>query len=71
MSEVDFYGLFIPVLLIQSILAYALFLLSNTVIDRLNDRGWILYPNIFYLCWYFVCLLIVHVVYSLIFNSAI
>ncbi len=50
MSEVDFYGVYVPVLLIQAALAYVLYLISSRWIDRLEQRGWILYPNIFYLC---------------------
>lgn len=68
MSEVDFYGLYIPVLLIEVALAYILFTLSNRLIDILNDRGWIMYPNIFYFCWYLVCLLIVHTLYHWLFS---
>ncbi|KAA8732737.1 DUF1656 domain-containing protein [Acinetobacter qingfengensis] len=60
MSEVDFYGLLIPILLIQGILAYILFIVSNRIIDKLHNHGWIMFPNIFYLCWYFVCLLGIH-----------
>ena len=64
MSEIDFYGVFVPVLLIQAALAYALYLLTSRWIDRLEQRGWIFYPNIFYLCWYVVCLFVVHAIYQ-------
>lgn len=64
MSEINFYGLFVPVLLLQAIIAYVLFFFSNQLIDRLNRAGWILYPNIFYLCWYVLCLLLVHAAYG-------
>jgi hypothetical protein len=63
MGEVNIYGLYVPSLLIQAILAYVLFFLTNKGIDRLNDAGWILFPNIFYLCWYLVCLILVHAAY--------
>ena len=47
MGELNLYGVYVPVLLIQSILAYLL--LQNVMLatDRLVDQGWIAWPGIF------------------------
>lgn len=68
MSEINLYGVYVPILLLHAALAYLVFTFSNRWVDRLNHQGWILYPNIFYLCWYFVCLSAVHYLYLFCFS---
>lgn len=63
MSEIDFYGLYIPVLLLHGIVAFILFKCTAPWIDRLSNAGWILYPQIFYLAWYLLCLWFIHWAY--------
>jgi predicted benzoate:H+ symporter BenE len=60
MGELNFYGVYVPVLLIQALLAYILLRLLMRVLDRFVEQGWIALPNIFYLCVYLVLLWLVH-----------
>lgn len=60
MGEINIYGLYIPVLLIQAILAYVLLKVTEPLLNRLVTRGWIMWPGFFSLCWYLVLLLLVH-----------
>jgi len=60
MGELNIYGIYVPVLFIQAILAYVLFTLLSPLINRLISKGWILFPSLFNFCWYFVLLLITH-----------
>jgi len=60
MAEINLYGIYIPILLVQAIIAYILFRLVRPVTDRLAERGWIAVPGIFNLCFYLGILLLVH-----------
>lgn len=60
MGEVNFYGVYIPILLIQSILAYGLLRIVMIATDRLVEQEWIAWPSIFNLCLYVVLLFLVH-----------
>ncbi|NNH87025.1 DUF1656 domain-containing protein [Acinetobacter terrae] len=60
MGELNLYGVYVPILLIQSILAYVLLKIVMIGTDRLVDRGWIAWPSIFNLCLYVVLLFLVH-----------
>lgn len=60
MGELNLYGVYVPMLLIQSILAYVLFKIVIVGTDRLVDQGWIAWPSIFNLCLYIVLLFLVH-----------
>lgn len=60
MGELNLYGVYVPILLIQSILAYVLLKIVMMVTDRLVDQGWIAWPGIFNLCLYIVLLFLVH-----------
>jgi hypothetical protein len=60
MGELNLYGVYVPILLIQSILAYVLLKIVMLGTDRLVDRGWIAWPSIFNLCLYVVLLFLVH-----------
>ena len=60
MGELNLYGVYVPILLIQSILAYVLLKIVMIGTDLLVDRGWIAWPSIFNLCLYVVLLFLVH-----------
>ena len=60
MGELNLYGVYVPMLLIQSILAYVLLKIVMMGTDRLVDQGWIAWPGIFNLCLYIVLLFLVH-----------
>ena len=60
MGELNLYGVYVPILLIQSILAYVLLKIVRRATDRLVDQGWIAGPGIFNLCLYIVLLFLVH-----------
>jgi hypothetical protein len=60
MGELNLYGVYVPMLLIQSILAYVLLKIVMIGTDRLVDQGWIAWPSIFNLCLYIVLLFLVH-----------
>jgi len=60
MGEINVYGIYIPILLVQAIIAYVLFKLMSPLIDRLVMRGWIVLTNIFNLCLYLGLLLCMH-----------
>ena len=60
MGELNLYGVYVPILLIQSILAYVLLKIVMIGTDRLADQGWIAWPGIFNLCLYIVLLFLVH-----------
>lgn len=60
MGELNLYGVYVPILLIQSILAYVLLKIVMLGTDQLVDQGWIAWPSIFNLCLYVVLLFLVH-----------
>ncbi|ENX62151.1 MULTISPECIES: DUF1656 domain-containing protein [Acinetobacter] len=60
MGEMNLYGVYIPILLVQAIVAYVLFKLLSPLIDRLVIKGWIALPSIFNLCFYLGLMLLVH-----------
>lgn len=60
MGEFNLYGIYVPTLLIQSVIAYALLCLLIRLLNRWVERGWIGQPNLFYLCMYLVLLWLVH-----------
>lgn len=41
MGEINLYGIYIPILLVQAIIAYLLFKFSSPLTDRLIAKGWI------------------------------
>ena len=63
MGEFNFYDIYIPTLLIQALIAYLIFKLLSPLINRLILQGWIIFPNIFNLCFYLVLLLGVHQIF--------
>ncbi|ENX31972.1 hypothetical protein F889_03867 [Acinetobacter colistiniresistens] len=60
MGEMNLYGIYIPILLVQAIITYVLFKLLSPLIDRLVIKGWIALPSIFNLCFYLGLMLLVH-----------
>ncbi|ENW06429.1 MULTISPECIES: DUF1656 domain-containing protein [Acinetobacter] len=60
MGEINVYGIYIPILLVQAIIAYVIFKLMSPLIDRLVAKEWIALPSIFNLCFYLGLLLLVH-----------
>ena len=50
MGELNVYGVYVPILLIQAVLAYVVLRVLMRVLDRVVEQGWIPLPNIFYLC---------------------
>lgn len=64
MSELNIYGVYIPIFLLQAIAAYILLKLINLLTDRWAEQGWIALPSIFNLCMYIVLLWGIHSVYA-------
>lgn len=60
MGELNLYGVYVPILLIQSILAYLLLQIMMLATDRLVDQGWIAWPGIFNLCLYVLLIFLLH-----------
>ncbi|MCY6413104.1 DUF1656 domain-containing protein [Acinetobacter sp. VNH17] len=60
MGEMNIYGIYFPILLVQAIIAYVLFKVMSPLSDRLVVKGWIALPSIFNLCFYLGLLLLVH-----------
>lgn len=55
-GELNFYGIYIPLVLIQALLAYMIFSGLLHVLDKYNLTRWMLWPTIFNLCLYIVIL---------------
>ena len=60
MAEINVYGIYFPMLLVQAILAYLLFKLLGKWLDRFAQSGWVSLPGVFNLCVYLGLLLLVH-----------
>jgi hypothetical protein len=60
MGELNVYGVYVPILLIQAIIAYIILRLLMKWLDRLVTKDWIIMPNLFYLCIYVILLGAVH-----------
>lgn len=60
MGELNIYGVFVPIFLIQAILAYILLKIVNLGTDQLVSQDWIALPNIFNLCLYLILLYLMH-----------
>ncbi|MCH7381434.1 MULTISPECIES: DUF1656 domain-containing protein [Acinetobacter] len=65
MGEMNLYGVYIPILLVQAVVAYVLFKLLSPLVDRLVIKGWIALPSIFNLCFYLGLMLMVHCLFVL------
>ncbi|UNW05890.1 MULTISPECIES: DUF1656 domain-containing protein [unclassified Acinetobacter] len=60
MGELNIYGVYVPILLIQAVIAYVLLRILMKWLDKLVANDWIIMPNIFYLCIYVLLLGAVH-----------
>ncbi len=60
MGELNIYGVYVPMLLVQSVLAYGVLRLVILGIDPLIEKGWIPLPSVFYLCLYVILLWLIH-----------
>ena len=60
MGELNIYGVYVPMLLVQSVLAYGVLRLAMLGIDPLVEKGWIPLPSVFYLCLYVILLWLIH-----------
>jgi hypothetical protein len=60
MGEINFYGIYIPMLLVQAVLAYGILRILMLGIDKLVAKDWIGLPHIFYFCMYVLVLWLVH-----------
>ncbi len=60
MGEVNIYGIYVPMLLIQAIFAYVIFKLCTRLLHRWTAAGWVMLPSIFNLCFYIALLLLTH-----------
>lgn len=60
MGELNIYGIYVPILLVQAVISYVLLQLLIKALDRWIDPEWIALPGVFYLCVYVVILGGVH-----------
>lgn len=56
MGEMNIYGVYVPILLIQATAAYAVLRLLILLLDKWAEQGWIAMPSVFYLCLYIILL---------------
>lgn len=63
MGELNVYGVYIPMLLVQAVLAYILLILLRKCTDLCVGPTWIALPSIFYLCLYVLLLGAIHWVF--------
>ena len=60
MGEFNVYGIYVPSLLVQALLAYICFRGLSPLTNKLIAQGWIALPSIFNLCFYLLLLLVIH-----------
>lgn len=63
MGEFNLYGIYMPALLIQALIAYLGFHLLNPLTNKWIAQGWIALPSIFNLSFYLSLLLAVHQIF--------
>ncbi|MFV7481435.1 DUF1656 domain-containing protein [Acinetobacter junii] len=63
MGEINLYGIYIPTLLVQAVIAYVLFKILSPFVDRFAQMEWIGLPSIFNLCFYLALMLCVHEIF--------
>ena len=63
MGELNLYGIYVPVLLIQACLAYVLLQIVMYLVQRFRLAGWVIWPGLFYLFIYIALLWLVHTVW--------
>jgi hypothetical protein len=65
MGELNIYGIYVPVLLIQACIAYLCLRLFIYVVQRFELETWMLWPGLFYLLIYIALLWLTHTVWFL------
>ncbi|MFU9045282.1 DUF1656 domain-containing protein [Acinetobacter tibetensis] len=60
MGEFNAYGVYIPVFLIQAIVAFLVFKLVSILTNPWLDQGWVALPGVFNICLYIILLMGVH-----------
>lgn len=60
MGELNIYGVYVPIFLIQAVLAYLLFKVAMLGVDWMVEKDWIVLPSIFNLCIYLILLFLMH-----------
>ena len=65
MGELNAYGIYIPVFLIQAIVAFLVFKMVSIVTNPWVDKGWVALQGIFNICLYIILLMGVHEVFLL------
>ncbi|QPF37730.1 DUF1656 domain-containing protein [Acinetobacter sp. TTH0-4] len=60
MGEINIYGVYVPIFLVQAIFAYLLLQVMRLKTDQWSSQGWIVWPSIFNLCLYIVLLFMIH-----------
>lgn len=63
MGEFNVYGIYVPSLLVQALLAYICFRGLSLLTNKLIAQGWIALPSIFNLCFYLLLLLVIHQIF--------
>ncbi|WP_180036125.1 MULTISPECIES: DUF1656 domain-containing protein [unclassified Acinetobacter] len=63
MGELNVYGVYVPILLIQAVLAYLLLRVIMRLLDRWMTPDWVPMPNIFYLGVFVMLLWLVHEIF--------
>ncbi len=63
MGELNIYGVYVPIFLIQAVLAYLLFKVAMLGVDWMVEKDWIILPSVFNLCIYLILLWLMHWVF--------
>ena len=63
MGELNVYGVYVPILLIQAVLAYLLLRVIMSLLDRWMAPDWVPMLNIFYLGVFVMLLWLVHEIF--------
>lgn len=63
MGELNIYGVYVPIFLIQAVLAYLLFKVAMLGVDWMVEKDWIVLPSVFNLCIYLILLWLMHRVF--------
>jgi hypothetical protein len=65
MGEINLYGIYLPILLLQACLAYLLLRVCIYILQRIHAEQWILWPGLFYFFIYIALLWLIHTVWFL------
>lgn len=67
-GELNIYGIFVPALLIQALVAYLLFSLCSPLLEKEQVKKWVLMPSLFHFCLYVIMLGLVALISHLLFK---